>query len=67
MNGFLYILSYVTCNFVGTFLLVKVLTVRENKSQLGFGGLNDARVWAATQEDESEFLSAWVYTLNMNY
>lgn len=62
-----YIISYVTCNFVGTCLLVKVLTVRENKSQLGFGGLNDARMWAATQEDESEFFSAWVYTLNMNY
>lgn len=38
-----------------------------NKPQLELGGLNDARGWAATQEDESEFLSAWVYTLNMNY
>lgn len=60
-------LSYDTCNFVVIFLLVKVLTVQKNKSQLRFGGLNDARVWASTQEDESEFLSAWVYTLNMNY
>ena len=34
--------------------------------QLELEGLNDARGWA-TQQDESEFLSAWVYTQNMNY